>query len=282
HKLFNQGYIQAYAYTDPRGVYVPAEEVVEHPAAPGSGGEATFTWDGEPVTREYGKMGKSLKNMVTPDEMYSSYGADTFRVYEMSMGPLDQSRAWETRAVVGAQRFLQRLWRNVVDEETGELVVVDSDLDEETARLLARTIADTTEEYAAMRPNTAIAKLIAFNNHLTTLPATPRAAAEALVLMVAPVAPHVAEELWNRLGHPRSLAYEAFPVADPELLVEATVTCIVQVQGKVRDRIEVPADVSEEELTTLALATPGVQRTLQGAEPRKVIVRAPRLVNVVP
>ena len=282
HKLFNQGYIQAYAYTDPRGVYVPAEEVVAHPAAPGSGGAATFTWNGEPVTREYGKMGKSLKNMVTPDEMYSSYGADTFRVYEMSMGPLDQSRAWETRAVVGAQRFLQRLWRNVVDEETGELVVVDSDLDEETARLLARTIADTTEEYAAMRPNTAIAKLIAFNNHLTTLPATPRAAAEALVLMVAPVAPHVAEELWNRLGHPRSLAYEAFPVADPELLVEETVTCIVQVQGKVRDRIEVPADVSEEELTELALATPGVQRTLQGAEPRKVIVRAPRLVNVVP
>ena len=280
HKLFNQGYIQAYAYTDPRGVYVPAEEVEEHP---GSGGaEPTYTWHGEVVQREYGKMGKSLKNMVTPDDMYASYGADTFRVYEMSMGPLDQSRAWETRAVVGAQRFLQRLWRNVVDEETGELVVVEDEMDLETARLVARTIADVTEEYAAMRPNTAIAKLISLNNHLTTLPAAPRAAVEPLVLMVAPVAPHVAEELWSRLGHSASLARAPFPVADPELLVEETVTCVVQVAGKVRDRLEVAPDIGAAELEALAVATPGVQRTLQGAAPRKVIVRAPRLVNVVP
>ncbi|MGH8940853.1 MAG: leucine--tRNA ligase, partial [Actinomycetes bacterium] len=105
-RLFNQGYIEAYAYTDERGAYVPAEDVVED----GHGG---YTWDGKPVTRGYGKMGKSLKNMVTPDEMFDAFGADTFRLYEMSMGPLDQSRPWETRAVVGSQRFLQRLWRNV-------------------------------------------------------------------------------------------------------------------------------------------------------------------------
>ena len=116
HRLFNQGMIQAYAYTDERGGYVPAAEVVR-----GSATAAAFTYEGKPVTREYGKIGKSLKNMVTPDEMYDAYGADTFRVYEMSMGPLDVSRPWETRAVVGSQRFLQRLWRNVVDEETGEL-----------------------------------------------------------------------------------------------------------------------------------------------------------------
>ena len=116
HTLFNQGYVQAYAYTDARGQYVPADEV--------EGDETEgFTYQGQPVNREYGKMGKSLKNIVTPDEMYDAYGADVFRVYEMSMGPLDLSRPWETRAVIGSQRFLQRLWRNAIDEETGELTV---------------------------------------------------------------------------------------------------------------------------------------------------------------
>ncbi|TGO04351.1 leucine--tRNA ligase [Serinibacter arcticus] len=280
HKLFNQGYIQAYAYTDARGVYVPAEEVVE--VAGTGGAEPTFTWNGESVNREYGKMGKSLKNMVTPDDMYASYGADTFRVYEMSMGPLDQSRAWETRAVVGAQRFLQRLWRTIVDETTGEVVVADGAGALETRRAVARTVADVTVEYAAMRPNTAIAKLITLTNHLTAAPEVPREAAEALVLMTAPVAPHIAEELWQRLGHTSSLTHHPFPVADPELLVEDTVTCIVQVAGKVRDRLEVDPSIEADALEALALATEGVQRTLQGAPPRKVIVRAPRLVNIVP
>ncbi|HHW82606.1 MAG TPA: leucine--tRNA ligase [Actinomycetales bacterium] len=276
HRLFNQGYIQAYAYTDSRGQYVQADEV--------EGDESSgFTWQGQPVTREYGKMGKSLKNMVTPDEMYAAYGADTFRAYVMSMGPLDLSRPWETRAVVGSQRFLQRLWRNVVDEETGEVTVVDAAPDQATARLLARTIAEVTEEMAAMRPNTAIAKLITLNNHLTGLDGVPREVAEALVLMVSPVAPHLAEELWARLGHTGSLAWEPWPVVgDASLLVEDTVTCVVQVQGKVRDRLEVPAGIGEDGLRELALAAPGVVRALDGRGVRTVIVRAPKLVNVVP
>ncbi|GCE77737.1 leucine--tRNA ligase [Cellulomonas biazotea] len=277
HKLFNQGYIQADVFRDERLVAVPAAEVVED-AASATG----FTWQDQPVTREYGKMGKSLKNAVTPDEMYAEYGADTLRVYEMSMGPLDQSRPWETRAVVGSQRYLQRLWRNVVDETTGALLVTDEAPSAETLRVLHRTIADVTADMEAMRLNTAIAKLIVLNNHLTTLPAAPRAAVEALVLMTAPVAPHVAEELWQRLGHDRSLAHEPFPVADPVFLVEETVTCVLQVQGKVRGRVEVPLDVTDEALTALALADEGVQRTLAGRDVRTVIVRAPRLVNVVP
>ncbi|MBT0994725.1 leucine--tRNA ligase [Cellulomonas sp. DKR-3] len=277
HKLFNQGYIQAYAYTDARGVHVPAAEVVEDESSP-----TGFTWNGEPVEREYGKMGKSLKNMVTPDEMYAEYGADTLRVYEMSMGPLDLSRPWETRAVVGSQRFLQRLWRNVVSEGDGSLVVTDDAPGVETLRVLHRTIADVTVDMGAMRINTAIAKLIVLNNHLTTLAAAPRAAVEALVLMTAPVAPHVAEELWSRLGHERSLAYEPFPVADPAYLVEDTVTCVFQVAGKVRGRADVAPDVSDEALRELALADVGVQRALDGRGVRTVIVRAPKLVNVVP
>jgi leucyl-tRNA synthetase len=275
HKLFNQGYIQAYAYVDARGQYVDAARV--------EGDEVSgFTFEGEPVTREYGKMGKSLKNMVTPDDMYDAYGADTFRVYEMSMGPLDVSRPWETRAAVGSQRFLQRLWRNVVDEETGEVTVTDEPLDDATARLLARTIEGVGEEMAAMRINTAIAKLIVLNNHLTARESVPRAAVEPLVLMVAPVAPHIAEELWSRLGHAQSLAWEPFPVADEALLVEETTTCVVQVAGKVRDRLEVPVSIGEDELREQALAAPGVVRTLAGRDVRTVVVRAPRLVNVVP
>jgi leucyl-tRNA synthetase len=273
-KLFNQGYIQAYAYTDDRGAYVPAADV--------EGDEQTgFTLDGVPVQREYGKMGKSLKNVVTPDEMYDAYGADTFRVYEMSMGPLDLSRPWETRAVVGSQRFLQRLWRNVVDEETGALAVTDDEPDTATLRALHRTIADVRVEMEHMRPNTAIAKLITYNNHLTGLDRVSRAAVEPLVLMVAPVAPHVAEELWERLGHDRSLAREPFPAADEQYLVEDTVTCVVQVKGKVRGRIEVAPSISDVDLQAAALAEPNVVRAIDGAEIRKVIVRAPKLVNIV-
>ncbi|WP_312718140.1 class I tRNA ligase family protein [Mobilicoccus sp.] len=277
-RYFSQGYIQAYAYRDHRGQPVPAAEVEESTAPDGT---VTYSWRGESVSREYGKIGKSLKNVVSPDEMYEAYGADTFRVYEMSMGPLELSKPWETRAVVGSQRFLQRLWRNVVDETTGEVVVTDDALDDETARLLHRTIDGVRSDYAGLRFNTAVSKLIEFNNHLTKRDATPRAAAEPLVLMVAPVAPHLAEELWRRLGHGESLTYESFPEADPAMLVEDTVTCVVQIKGKVRARIEVPADVSESELEATALAEPRVADLIAGQTVRKVIVRAPGLVNIV-
>ncbi|MFK5632987.1 MULTISPECIES: leucine--tRNA ligase [unclassified Ornithinimicrobium] len=278
-RLINQGMIEAWVYRDERGFPVPADEVEERPDA--AGGAPTFTWQGAPVTQEHGKMGKSLKNVVTPDEMCAQYGADTFRVYEMSMGPLEQYRPWETRAVVGSMRFLQRLWRNVIDEETGRSVVVEGELDEQTDRLVHRTIHAVRADYEALRVNTAVAKLIELNNHLTKLDAVPRAAVEPLVQMVAPVAPHVAEELWERLGRTEPLAYAPFPEADPAKLVEATVTCVVQVRGKVRDRIEVPADVTVEELEVLALASEKVQAFIDGAPVRKVVVRPPSLVNVV-
>lgn len=209
------------------------------------------------------------------------FGADTFRVYEMSLGPLEQSKPWETRAVVGSQRFLQRLWRNVVDEESGEVRVTDDALDADTERLLHQTIAAVSQDYGSLGFNTAIARLIELNNALTKLKAVPRAAIEPLVLMVAPVAPHLAEELWSRLGHPDSLAHEDFPVADPSKMVEASVTCVIQIKGKVRDRVEVPADISEEDLRELALARDKIVAATEGGV-RTVIVRAPKLVNVVP
>jgi leucyl-tRNA synthetase len=234
------------------------------------------------VRREYGKMGKSLKNIVTPDDMYDAYGADTFRVYEMSMGPLDLSRPWDTRAVVGSLRFLQRLWRNVVSEETGTVVVTDERADDATRKAVHRTIDAVRTEMEAMRFNTAIARLIELNNHLTKLTAVPREAAEPLVLMSAPFAPHIAEELWSRLGHDRSLAHEPFPVADESLLVDDTVTCVVQVAGKVRDRLQVPPSVDDDTLREMALASAAVQKAIGQRGVRTVIVRAPKLVNVVP
>lgn len=275
HRLFNQGMIEAYAYTDSRGQYVPADEVE-------GSEEDGFTWQGQPVNREFGKMGKSLKNIVTPDQMCADYGADTFRVYEMSMGPLDMSRPWDTRAVVGSQRFLQRLWRNIVDENTGALTVSDDAPDLATAKVLARTIHDVTVEYDNLRVNTAIAKMIVLNNHLTGLPRVPREAAEALVVMVAPIAPHIAEELWERLGHQGGIARATFPVVtDESLLAAEEVTCVVQVAGKVRAKVSVDPEISEADLQAKVLAEPAVVKLLDGREPKRVIVRAPKLVSLV-
>ena len=276
-RLFNQGYIQAYAYRDSRGQTVPAAETEAH----GEGENTTWTWQGQPVKREYGKMGKSLKNVVSPDEMYEAYGADTFRLYEMGMGPLAQSKPWETRAVVGSQRFLQRLWRNVVDEETGDLVARDTDIDDDTLHALHKTIDAVTKDYEGLSFNTAIARLTEYNTVLTALKVVPRAAVEPLVLMVAPLAPHIAEELWHRLGHEQSLAHEPFPVADPELVTEDTITAVVQVRGKLRAQLEVPTSITEDELRELALAHPRIVKEIPNGV-RKVIVKAPKLVNVVP
>ncbi|MCX4969222.1 leucine--tRNA ligase [Streptomyces sp. NBC_00654] len=275
HKLYNQGMIQAFVYRDSRGIAVPAAEVEERDGA--------FYYGGEKVGRVLGKMGKSLKNAVTPDEICAEYGADTLRLYEMAMGPLDVSRPWDTRAVVGQYRLLQRLWRNVVDEETGEVTVVDTEPGVETLRALHKAIDGVGQDMAQMRFNTAIAKVTELNNHLTKAGGPlSRSVAERLVLLVAPLAPHVAEELWRRLGHTGSVVHEGFPVADPAYVVDETVTCVVQVKGKVRARLEVSPAIADAELEALALADPAVVAALGGAGIRKVIVRAPKLVNIVP
>ncbi|OQR64223.1 leucine--tRNA ligase [Streptomyces maremycinicus] len=278
HKLFNQGMIQAYVYRDSRGFPVPAAEVEER-------GDAYF-YQGEKVSRLLGKMGKSLKNAVTPDEICAEYGADTLRLYEMAMGPLDVSRPWDTRAVVGQYRLLQRLWRNVVDENTGELSVVDvedADIDVDTLRALHKAIDGVRQDLEGLRFNTAIAKITELNNHLTKAGgAVPRSVAEALVLLVAPLAPHIAEELWRRLGHSDSVVHRDLPVADPAYVVDESVTCVVQIKGKVKARLEVSPAISDEELEKVALADEAVVKALGGAGIRKVVVRAPKLVNIVP
>ncbi len=275
HKLYNQGMIQAFVYRDSRGIAVPAAEVEER--------DGGYYYQGEKVSRVLGKMGKSLKNAVTPDEICAEYGADTLRLYEMAMGPLDVSRPWDTRAVVGQYRLLQRLWRNVVDEATGEVAVVDTEPDEDSLRALHKAIDGVTQDMANLRFNTAIAKVTELNNHLTKAGGrVPRTVAERLVLLIAPLAPHIAEELWHKLGHTGTVVHADFPVADPAYVVDETVTCVVQIKGKVKARLEVAPSISEADLETAALAEPAVVAALNGAGIRKIIVRAPKLVNIVP
>ena len=277
HRLFNQGYIQAYAFRDARGQTVPANEVEER--------NGKYFYNGESVAREYGKMGKSLKNIVTPDEMYDDYGADTFRLYEMSTGPLDASRPWNTRDVVGMQRFLQRVWRNIIDEDSGALTVSDDECPAALLRALHVAIDGVRRDFEGMRFNTAIAKLIELNNaltkHVEASGSTPRVVATALTQMLSPLCPHLASELWERLGRTDEITYLAFPVANPQLLATDTVEVPVQVNGKLRTRLVAPTGASDAALTTLALDDEKVRAALAGATPRKVIVVSGRLVNIV-
>ena len=277
HRLFNQGYIQAYAYRDERGQTVPANEVEE--------ANGVYTWQGEKVAREYGKMGKSLKNIVTPDEMYDEFGADTFRLYEMSTGPLDASRPWNTRDVVGMQRFLQRAWRNLVDEDTGTLHVSDAEAPLQLKRDLHKAIHGVGIDMQNLRFNTAISKLIELNNALTIYVnehgSTPREVAVPIVQMLSPLCPHMAEELWSMLGQTTELTFAPFPVADPALLVSDTIEIPIQVNGKVRSKLSVVPTVTDDELRALALADEKVIALLNGAEPAKVVIVPKRLVNVV-
>lgn len=274
-RLYNQGYIQAFAYTDARGVYVPAAEVIER--------DGGYFHQDQPVNREYGKMGKSLKNSVSPDEIFAEYGADTLRFYEMSMGPLDTSRPWATKDVVGAQRFLQRVWRLVLDEVTGEVRVTDDKPTEDTLRVLNRVIDGVHADYAALRDNTAGAKLIELTNHITKAypDGAPRGVVEPLILMLAPLAPHLSEELWSKLGHEKSLAHGPFPRVEKKWLVADTVDYPIQVNGKVRSRITVPADATKDDVEKTALADEKIVALLDGKAPTKIIVIPGRMVNIV-
>jgi len=274
-RLYNQGYIQAYAYTDSRGVYVPAAEVEEK--------DGKFFYNGAEVNREYGKMGKSLKNAVAPDDVVRDFGADTLRVYEMSMGPLDTSRPWATKDVVGAHRFLQRLWRLVVSEASGEVSVVDASLTEDDLKALHRTIAGVRDDYEHLRDNTVAAKLIEYVNYLTkTYPSgAPRDAVEPLVQMVSPLAPHIAEELWSVLGHSETITFEPFPEFDEQWLVDDTVEVPVQINGKVKARIDVATDASKGDLEAAALADERVADLVAGKNVVKVIAIPGRMVNLV-
>ena len=277
-RLYNQGYIQREAYTDARGVYVPADKVEER--------DGRFFYGDEEVTEEFGKMGKSLKNAITPDDVCARYGADTLRLYEMYMGPLEQNKTWSTRDIVGVHRFLQRLWRNFFgDDESGSdgppARVAERDPSDEENRLLHRTIQSVSGDMESLRFNTAIARLIELNNAALHWDDVPRTVAESVVRMIAPLAPHLGEELWQRLGHEPSVADAPWPAWDERYVRAETLELPVQVNGKVRARIEVDAEADEETIRATALREQRVTSFLDGKTPKKVVVVPGKLVNVV-
>lgn len=271
--LYNQGYVLAAAFKNSKGTYVPAKEVEER--------DGKYYYRDELVEREWGKMGKSLKNGVSPDEIFKQYGCDTLRLYEMSMGPLNASQAWNPRDIIGSFRFLARVWRLVIDECTGEPRVSDEPLSENLERLMARTIEGVRHDMDRLSFNTAIAKLHEFTNALVKLSSVPREAAKVLILTISPFAPHLAEELWEKLGNELSLAYEPFPIANAEMLLEAAIELPVAINAKVRDVITVPTDATQAEVEELARKSEKIARVMEGKTIAKVIYAPGKMLNLI-
>jgi leucyl-tRNA synthetase len=229
------------------------------------------------------KMSKSRGNVVNPDKVIAGYGADSMRLYEMFMGPLEAIKPWNMQGVEGVHRFLQRAWRVVIDEDTGELAeqVKEAEADEETLRLLNQTIKKVGDDIESFGFNTAISAMMIFVNHLNKQTVRPKAVIEKFVLILAPFAPHIAEELWEKLGHTDTLAYEPWPEYDKELIKEKEIELAVQVNGKIKDRIVVAAEADEEQIKQQALASEKVIAAMAGKSPKKIIVIKSRLVNIV-
>ena len=245
------------------------------------------------------KMSKSRGNVISPDDVIEQFGADSMRLYEMFIGPLDKAAPWSTEGIMGVFRFLQRAWRLVMrDHRDAPDTVRDFTAgsgSEDEAKLVARTIDGVTRDIEGLRFNTAISKLMIlvrdlgknlskdfnkdFNKDKGTTCA--RESAEAMVLLLAPMAPHIAEELWRELGHENTIAFAPWPKADEALLHDDTITLVLQINGKKRDEIQVPADASKEAIEKVALASEKVQKHLDGRDPKKVIVVPGRLVNIV-
>ena len=229
------------------------------------------------------KMSKSRGNVVNPDDVVKDYGADSMRLYEMFMGPLEAAKPWSMNGVEGVHRFLQRVWRLVVHPETDELLesLQDIDADEETSRILHQTIKKVTEDIDGFGFNTAISQMMIFVNHMSKQDIRSKAVIEQFILILSPFAPHMAEELWSRLGHSETLAYAEWPTFDAELVKEKEIELAVQIRGKTKDKITIAADATEEQIQQMAMASEKVQAALDGKTPKKIIVIKSRLVNIV-
>ena len=284
-RYFSQGYIQAFAYRDERGIAVPADDVIDQDGNPATEvqdqNDRQFSYKGSPVTREYGKMGKSLKNAVSPDEVCDQYGCDTLRLYEMYMGPLDASKPWNTRDIIGSSRFLRRVWRNYVDENTGESLVVDTQPSDDLLHILHKTIKRVTESMDRLSFNTAIAALIELNNSLVSLDKIPFEIAKAFTLMLAPLAPHISEELWERMGHSSSLAHEDWPQFEEQYVTESMIEIAVQINGKVRGTIKIPVNAPKELVLDTAKTNDSVSKYLEEKTLRREIYVPGKIVNLV-
>jgi len=282
-RLFNQGMVTAFAYQDATGRLVATDEVER------DGETALRKGTGEPLTQIVTKMAKSLRNVVNPDDVIAEYGVDTFRVYEMFMGPLADSKPWNPRDVVGSRRFLERVWRVFVDEDSEERLRPELAADRpvgaegpalELERQLNRTLVRVDDSFGSLNFNVAIAALITFVNEATKrMGALTRSQGGRFLRALSPFAPHLADELWERLGHVEPITAAGWPAADPTYLVEDTFELVVQVDGKLRARVQAPKDADRAELERMAREAAAAQ--LEGQSVKKAVVVPGRLVNFV-
>ncbi len=231
------------------------------------------------------KMSKSRGNVINPDQVIDEYGADSLRLYEMFMGPLEATKPWSMNGVEGVYRFLARVWRMIIDDrfESNQLLdsVKDVEPNPETLRMLHHTIKRVSDDLEHYRFNTAISAMMEFTNFLTPIEVKPKSALKTFILLLAPFAPHLAEEVWQTLGEPNSLAYEKWPTYNPDLLKQDSVEIPVQVNGKIRQRLSVPVGLAEKDLQELALNDPKVIDSIAGKQIKKLIVVAGKLVNII-
>ncbi len=273
-KLRHQGLILSFAYQRANGALVPTDEVEDK-------GDGLFVEraTGEKLTQIVAKMSKSLKNVVNPDDVIAEFGADTFRLYEMFMGPIEQAKPWNPRDIVGLHRFLQRAWRLAIHEDSGQVRSIET-ADPEVERALHAVTKKVGEDIESLSFNTAIAAMMEFVNAATG-PGATREQLGRFVRVLSPFAPHIAEEIWARLGHTSLCCREPWPSFDPAQLVRSEIEVPVQVCGKVKSKILVPADADEKAMEAAALADEKVQRAIEGKPVRKVIAVRGRMVNIV-
>ncbi len=275
-KLVNQGMILGISYRDARGVLVPNDKVEFRNDKP------VHSETGEELEEFPAKMSKSLKNVVNPDEVIARYGADSFRLYEMFMGPLRAVKPWQTRGVEGVSRFLHRVWRMIIGPDGGIAPEVrPCEMTPEQRRVLHATIKKVTEDTESLDFNTAISQMMIFVNEFSRAAPRSREAMESFVLLLAPYAPHICEEIWQRLGHHRSVAYTSWPEYDESALKLDEVEILIQINGKPKARMQLPADMKPADMQQAALANEKVRAAIEGRAVRKVIPVPGRLVNIV-
>jgi leucyl-tRNA synthetase len=279
-RLVNQGMILSYAYKDKRGALISGDSIQEDEQ-----GVATHKETGEVLERIVAKMSKSLKNVIDPEGVVREYGADALRLYEMFMGPLEATKPWSMQGVNGVRNFLDRVWRLMVDTRAEENQLLEGVQDiaptAEQEKMIHATIAAVTRDVEQLSFNTAIARMMEFVNFFTKEEVRPRQAMETLTLLLAPFAPHLCEELWAVLGHSNTLTYEPWPVFDPQKLKAAAVEIPLQINGKLRAKMTVPADCSPEELEQAARSHDRLAELLEGKQIVKAVVVPGRMVNFV-
>jgi leucyl-tRNA synthetase len=276
-RLVNQGMITSFAYQRGDKTLVSADQVEKK-----ADGRFVEKESGEEVSEVIAKMSKSLKNIINPDEIVREYGADALRVYEMFMGPLEVSKPWSTSGLIGVSRFLERLWAiaEKYNPEKPDAFQGQASWDD-YVRLLHKTIKKVSNDTASLNFNTAISQMMIYSNELAKLSEMPRSLWEPLVIMVSAYAPHLGEELWEKLGHAESVARSDWPAWDEGLAADNEVTIVAQVNGKIRDKFTAPAGTPKADLERTALALPGVLKWIEGKTIVKVIVIPDKLVNIV-